>query len=57
MRFSDDGSPPKRRPNPAAGDDEATERATMELMDRIGMHLGIGPCPRSPRVDDAGTAA
>jgi hypothetical protein len=34
-------------PNPAAGDDEATERATRERMDRIGEHLDIGPCPRS----------
>jgi hypothetical protein len=32
-------------PNPAAGDDEATERATRERMDRMGEHVGIGPCP------------
>jgi hypothetical protein len=56
MRFSDDGSPPKRWANPAARDDDATERATMELMDRIGTQIGIGPCPRSPGVDDADTA-
>jgi hypothetical protein len=47
MRFSDDGSPPKRWPNTAAGDDKVTERATRELMDRMGEHVGIGPCPRA----------
>jgi hypothetical protein len=53
MRFSDDGSPPKRWPNPAAGDDEATERATLALMDELGTALGIGSCPRSPDADTA----
>jgi hypothetical protein len=48
MRWSDDGAPRvvARWPNQAAGDDEATERATRELMDRMGEHVGIGPCPR-----------
>jgi hypothetical protein len=45
MRFSDDGRPPKRWPNTAAGDHDATERATMELMDRIGVHVGHRSVP------------
>jgi hypothetical protein len=51
MRWSDDGAPRlvARWPNQAAGDDEATERATAKLMDEIAADLGIGPCPARDR--------